>query len=95
MLDVSDDVDVFCEVILHIVQVTGKDTLMLQMFLCWLVFQDGNGYVIFSSFHFQAQNNNVVDTTILTMIEGLNPGPSYEKLNMCGFGYDNLYVFVT
>ena len=42
-------------------------------------FNDGSGYVLFSSFHYRAQNTNVVDTTLLTIIEGLNPGSAYEQ----------------
>ena len=79
MRDVSDDVDVFLRGDITYRTSEGEGYVDATDVPLLVGFQDGSGYVIFSSFHFRAQNSNVVDTTLLTIIEGLQPGPSYEN----------------
>jgi hypothetical protein len=79
MQDVSDDVDVFLRGDITYRTSEGEGYLDMTDVPLLVGFQDASGYVLFSSFHYRAQNTNVVDTTLLTIIDGLKPGSSYEN----------------
>ena len=79
MKEVSDDVDVFLRGDITYRSSEGDGYFDMTGVPLLVGFNDGSGYVLFSSFHYRAQNTNVVDTTLLTIIEGLNPGSAYEQ----------------